>query len=147
MLHSTETGNKYPSMNGASGKQIREFYAQWFGAMEEGDIDRFLGLLDKNFYLKSPGQPPTTNREKLREGLEQFHSTYSETVEWKIEDLKVFDDYAVVRIAESVTLVDRQSSEPTRLEGVHLAVMKKNADGDWRLATDVSSFNHPVPVR
>ena len=124
---------------------IQKFYRRWFGSMEQGKVEQFLNLLDDEFYLKSPGQPPTTSRSDLRADLESFHRAYTESVEWNIEDLRVFEGYAVVRVAESVTLSEKGGDTTTRLEGVHLALLRKNGEGNWRLQTDVSSFNHPLP--
>jgi len=124
---------------------IERFYERWFGAMEDGDIEEFLSLLDEEFYLKSPARPPVTDKDALREDLEEFHRSYRETVEWRIEDVRLFDDYATVRLTEKVTLIDKGSDETIELKGVHLALLRKSSGGTWLLHTDVSSFSHPMP--
>lgn len=89
----------YPSqMNDAAKKSIHEFYVQWFGLMENKDIDSFLNLLGDDFYLKSPASPATSDTIELRTGLEQYHQTYDSQVDWQIEDIQLFGNHAVVRL-------------------------------------------------
>lgn len=112
---------------------------------EQADIDRFLPLFEDDFYFKGPAQPAVQDKETLRSFLEQFHQAFTETVKWEIAELKIFDLHAVVRILEEVTMASKKTGNTTKIEGVHFALLKKKADGNWRLQTDVSSLNHPPP--
>lgn len=91
--------------------------------------------------LKTPGQPPITDRNVLRNGLERFHATFSEEVDYEIQEVGVGEDWAWVQIRERVVLTPK-NGEPTReLSGIHLGILVRGADGDWRLHRDVSSFD------
>lgn len=124
---------------------IVAFYREWFDAMSRGDVDGVLGLLEEEFYLKGPNQPPATDKKILRKELKRVHRHYSETTEWEIEEYVLFDTAAVVRVAETATLVSRKGRERTRIEGVHLSLLARQPGGGWRLQSDVSSLNHPPP--
>jgi ketosteroid isomerase-like protein len=124
---------------------INEFYQQWFGAMERGDIEGFLALLDDDFYLKSPNQPAATDKKTLRNALKQFHQSYSETINWNIDELNIFNMSAVARISEEVTLISKETEEVTKMEGVHFSLLNKKANGELCLKSDVGSLNHPPP--
>lgn len=54
-------------------------------------------MLAEGFYLKSPAQPPITDKDQLRQGLTDYHENYISTVDWEIEDIRLFDEQAVVR--------------------------------------------------
>ena len=123
---------------------VESFYRRGFGAMESGDAEATLRLLADDFVLKGPGLPAVRSREELAAGLRELHRRYAETVEWELEDLRVADGWAVARIAERTTLVARDSGEEIRIEGMHLAVLVRDAEGRWRLECDVSSLDHPV---
>ena len=123
---------------------IRDLYARWFGAMESGDIEGFLALVADDFVLKSPGSPPVTDRTMLRAGLEQFHAAFSEDVEYRIEELHVAGPWAWVRITERATLTPKSGGENRVLSGTHLGILVRQADGRWRVARDVSSFDQPI---
>lgn len=142
---STPVMSRAPAPNQPTDEQaIRDFYARWFGAMESGDIEGFLALLADDFVLKSPGSPPVTDRERLRKGLEQFHTVFSEEVEYSTEDLQVAAAWAWVRITERATLSPKDGGEGRVLSGTHLSILMRQADGSWRLLRDVSSFDHPI---
>lgn len=132
-------------MNERARESIQEFFQQWFRAMEQADAEGLVALLDEEFYLKGPGQPAVTDKNTLREFLEQFHQTYTETFEWEIDDLRVFESHAVVRLLEEVTLVSKQTGDTTKIEGVHMALLHKDDSSRWKMHTDVSSLNHPAP--
>lgn len=131
-------------MSETTREEVEEFYRRWFGAMESGDAEATLELLADDFVLKGPGQPAVRHREELAGALRELHRRYAETVEWTLEDLRPADGWAVARVAERTTLVDRDSGETTPVRGLHLGVLVRDADGRWRLQTDVSSLDHPV---
>ncbi len=54
------------SMKKSDHQSIQNFYQQWFGAMEQADIEGLLSLLDDEFYFKVPGQPAVQDKETLR---------------------------------------------------------------------------------
>lgn len=132
-------------MRDSNRESIEKFYQLWFGAMEQADIDGFLSLIEEDFYFKGPGQPAVQDKETLRSFLEQFHQNFTETVEWEIDEIRLFDSHAVVRVLEEVTLVPKQTGDPTKIEGVHFSLLSRKQDGSWRLQTDVSSLNHQSP--
>jgi ketosteroid isomerase-like protein len=124
-------------------QSIHEFYKQWFGSMEDQNIDSFLSLLADDFYLKSPASTATSDSTTLRTRLERYHQAYRSQVDWEIEDIQLFDKHAVVRVTESVTMINRQNRDTSKVSGVHLALLVK--DGNfWKLKTDVSSLNRPI---
>ena len=132
-------------MKNSDKESIYKFYQQWFRAMETADIDEFLALLDEEFYLKGSNQLPLKDKVSLRKSLEQFYRIYSESVDQEIEEYNIFDSVAVVRISETVTLASKHAGKTTRLEGIHVSILKKQ-DGTWRLKLDVSSLNHLPPI-
>lgn len=132
------------AMEDIAKQEISEFYGEWFGSMENEDIDGFLELLSNDFYLKSPAQPPTSDASELRSQLEQYHQTFTSSVDWDIEDIQLFDNHALVRVTESITLANRESGDTLEINGVHLAHLVKDDSGMWKMKTDISSLNHPV---
>lgn len=126
-------------------ESIKDFYQQWFGAMENADVERFLSLLADEFYLKGPNQPAITDKKILQDFIDQFHQSYTETVEWEIEEIKFFDNKALVRLSEATTLVSKESNDTTKIDGVHFAILSQQSDGIWKLESDISSLNHLPP--
>ena len=130
-------------MNDTVEQSIHEFYEQWFGSMEDQNIDIFLSLLADDFYLKSPAAPATSDTTSIRNSLERYHQTYRSQVDWVIENIQLFEKHAVVRVTELVTMINQQNRDTSQISGVHLALLIKDGKS-WKLKTDVSSLNHPV---
>jgi len=126
-------------------KSIQEFYQQWFGAMENADVDSFLSLFAEEYFSKGPNQPAVTDKQILREHLTQFHQSYMETVKWEIGEINLFENTAVIRLSEEVTLVSKENGDTTKIKGVHFELLSQQPDGNWKLKSDVSSLNHPPP--
>lgn len=126
-------------------KSIQEFYQQWFGAMENADVDSFLSLFAEEFYFKGPNQPAVTDKQILKEHLTQFHQGYTETVKWEIDEINFYENTAIIRLSEMVTLISKENGDTTKIEGVHCALLSQKPDGNWKLKSDVSSLNHPPP--
>jgi uncharacterized protein (TIGR02246 family) len=121
---------------------IHQLYAKWFGALEGGDVEGFLALLADDFVLKSPGQPPVSDRAAFRRALEGLHATYTERVRYKLEEVEVSGDLAWTRLSEETTLTPKRGGQQYRLSGTHLAILARQPDGTWKVRREVSSFDH-----
>lgn len=104
-------------------QSIQKFYENWFSAMEDADVEGSLSLLDDDFYFKGPRQPSVQDEDTLRSFLKKFHQSFTETVEWKIDDIHVFESHAVVRILEKVIMVSKETGDTTKIEGVHFSLL------------------------
>ena len=110
--------------------------------MEAGDVGKTLDLILDDFYFKSPNQPAITNKEALRNALEGFHHSYSEQVEWEIEQIYHFGNTVVVRISEIVTMISKKNGASTTIEGIHFSLLTLQQDGNWKMKSDIGSLNH-----
>lgn len=116
-------------------KAIREVVTTWMSASESGDTATVLSLMTDDVIFMVPGQEPF--------GKEAFAaaSTSMGTMQLQgtsnILELQVIGDWAFVRshIELTVTLPD---GEPIRRAGNTLTLLRKEADGRWRLARDAN---------
>lgn len=132
-------------MGGFDRDSVKAFYSTWFTSMEQGDVNRFLGLLDKNFYLKSPGSPAISNLNELKEQLQHYHKAYQSEVEWEIEEIRFFEDkFALARVSENVKMTRRGSNDKKTMSGIHMALLEFRGVQGWKLKWDVSSMNQPM---
>lgn len=56
-------------------------------------------------YISEGGAPLTAGSDFVR----KFHQSYTETVEWEIEEIKFFNNKALARLSEVTTLVSKES--------------------------------------
>ena len=131
----------------AFSSEITRFFRDWFAAVENGDPDRILALIDTDFVIKWPLGQPMSDRDRLRAALAQVQQTSRQTVQWEILEERVEADWAWARVNEKATHVPKGGGEPRVNEGSHLVILRK-VDGSWLLHRDYSAFNQmPAPPR
>jgi uncharacterized protein (TIGR02246 family) len=129
-------------MQGKSDEQaIRTLYTSWFGAMERGDVRTLLSLVTPDVIVKIPASPPIVGREALRKSLHAFTEAFTETVKYAVEETAAQGDLAFARVTEQATIRSRTDGSTSSVHGMHLAILKRQPDGAWLIARDISSLN------
>jgi uncharacterized protein (TIGR02246 family) len=114
---------------------IREGVATWLDASKRGDTATVLSLMTDDVVFLVPGQKPFGKEafaaaSKAQGGMQiEGHST--------IEELGVLGDWAHLRTHLSMTIT-MPGRDPVRRSGYTLTIMRKEADGTWRLARDAN---------
>ena len=116
-------------------KAIRDVVATWLDASKRGDTATVLSLMTDDVVFLVPGQKPF--------GKEAFAAASNAQsgmqVEGQstIEELTVLGDWAHLRthLSISVTMPGRDA---VRRSGYTLTIMRRGADGKWRLARDAN---------
>lgn len=116
-------------------RAIREVVATWLDASKRGDTAAVLSLMTDDVVFLVPGQKPfgkaafAAASEAQNDMQIEGRST--------IEELTVLGDWAHLRthLSITVTVPDR---DPVRRSGYTLTIMRKEADGKWRLARDAN---------
>ena len=125
-------------------RAIRDVYARWFGAMESAHVHGLLALLDDDFVLKGPARPALSDREELRRGLEALHAAATERIDYSVDEAQVAGEWAWARVSERTAITPKNGGATLTVSGVHLAILRRDARGAWRVARDVSSLDHPM---
>lgn len=119
---------------------ISELFALWFRAMEAGDINSCLELVTDDVVSKPPMGPATNGRNALRRRLQAFHEHAAEQVDHEIIEVQVSGDLAYAWGAERANVQPFDRSEVSIARGVHLAVLRRQPDGTWRIAREIASL-------
>ncbi len=128
-----------PPENTDDVRAIHELYADWFGAMESGDVETLLELVTENVILKGGGGPAVRGRDALEASLRSFLEEFTEEVEYSLDEVEVAGDWAWARIDENVLITPKDDRRAVRVTGMHLAVLRRGDDGRWRVARDVAA--------
>jgi ketosteroid isomerase-like protein len=125
--------------------EIERFFGDYFAAVESGDPDRILALIDEDFVIKWPVGEPITDRERLRAALDGFRRSFRQEIEWQVLEARVQGGWAWVRVSERATHHPRAGGAPRVLEGSHLAILRR-VRGRWLLHRDQGALNRmPSP--
>ncbi|AJE47107.1 YybH family protein [Celeribacter indicus] len=116
-------------------KAIRQVVETWMAASKAGDIATVLALMTDDVVFLVPGQEPF--------GKEAFAAASDRLAEARIEgtneilELQVLGTWAFLRNRVDMT-VTPSGGAPLRRTGHTLSLLRKEADGRWRLARDAN---------
>ena len=125
-------------------KSIRTLFGRWYGAMEDGDVATLISLVTVDVIVKAPGASPIIGASALEDALTAFHEEYSETVDYEIAEVEVSGPLAFARVSESARIVSKSGPQSSSINGMHLAILRRNRGGEWLLARYISSLIESV---
>jgi len=116
-------------------RAIRQLIETWIAASKAGDIETVLQLMTDDVVFMVPGQEPF--------GKEAFAAAAAGMKDLRIDgrneikELHILGDWAWLRDYLDLTITPA-SGEPVRRSGYTLTILRKGADGKWRLARDAN---------
>lgn len=117
-------------------RAIRDVVDAWFAASKAGDIASILDLMTDDVIFMVAGQPPFGKKEfaAASEGMKnvQIDGAYA------IQEVQVLGDWAYLRNHIRMTITPPGGSPAMRRAGYTLTILRKEADGRWRLTRDAN---------
>ena len=116
-------------------RAIRSLIDTWMEASKAGDLKTVLSLMSDDVVFMVPGREPFGKAEfaATSEGMKNVR------VEGKseIKELKLLGNWAYMRNQLNI-IVTPPNGQPMRRSGHTLTIVRKEADGRWRLARDAN---------
>lgn len=116
-------------------RAIRDLIDTWMKASRAGDTATVLSLMSDDVIFMVPGREPF--------GKEAFAATSQSMKGFRLEgsadirELRVLGDWAYLRNFIEIT-VTPPGGAPVRRSGYTLTILRKEADGRWRLTRDAN---------
>ena len=117
---------------------IHDLIETWLRATQSGDIDTVLNLMSEDAMFMSAGQPPMIGREAFARGLTKVLSENVIESNSEIAEVVVCGDLAYCRTRLAVTITSKHGQLPMLRNGDTLSILRKEADGRWRLTRDAN---------
>jgi uncharacterized protein (TIGR02246 family) len=116
-------------------RAIRDVVARWFAASQAGDSKAILELMTDDVVFMAPGKEPFGKEEfeKTSEGMKDVRIDGKADV----REVQVLGDWAFIRSHLHVTMTPPNEA-PVNRSGYTLTILRKEADGHWRLARDAN---------
>ena len=123
---------------------IRGLYSEWSKAVESGNRQKYVDLLDENIVLIAPGASDIVGKENYA----NFLAPVFDNATYKIEplgghDIELLGDYALVRydyiirvtIKQGVTAIKGSEAALTEMKNnsKYLDVLKRQETGEWKV--------------
>lgn len=119
-------------------QQIAALIERWLAATREGKVDEVLSLMAPDAIFLTAGQPPMEGHEAFAATLRAVLSDHQIESSSEIEEIVVVGDLAYCRTRLAVTIVSNHGQLPLRRTGHTLSILRKGADGAWRLTRDAN---------
>jgi uncharacterized protein (TIGR02246 family) len=116
-------------------RAIRTLMDTWMKASMAGDVPTVLSLMAEDVLFMVPGQKPFGKAEftAMSEGMKNVAFQGRSD----IQEIRVLGDWAYLRNDLEVTMTP-PGATPVRRSGYTLSILRKEADGRWRLARDAN---------
>ena len=116
-------------------RAIRQVVETWMAASRSGDLDTVLGLMTEDVVFMVPGQEPFGKQAFAALSKGADGSRIEGTSE--IAELTVLGDWAFIRTRIAMQMTP-PGGEAVRRAGFTLTLLRKESDGQWRLARDAN---------
>ncbi|MBB2969914.1 MULTISPECIES: SgcJ/EcaC family oxidoreductase [Phyllobacteriaceae] len=116
-------------------RAIRQLVDTWMAASKEGDLETVLSLMTKDAIFMVPGQEPF-GKQVFAEASKGMIGVQMEGT-CEIVELQVLGEWAFIRNRIDMTATS-PNGESIRRSGYTLTLLRKEADGRWRLARDAN---------
>ena len=123
---------------------IRSLQASWNEAVEASSVEGYIAVLDPEIELLPTDAPPIKGTEGYSAMLDGVFST--DTFEIEVQDAGTVDvsgDWAYARYDYVIHRTPVGSEEAVGSERKYLDVLRRQADGSWRVYKHIWNYNTP----
>ena len=116
-------------------RQIRKLIDSWIAASNARDLPALTDMMTDDVVFMTPGRPPFGKAEFAADVERMKSVTIDARVE--VQEIEVSGPRAYVRNHIRVELTSRGEA-PKRVSGYAMSILRKEADGRWRIARDAN---------
>jgi uncharacterized protein (TIGR02246 family) len=123
---------------------IHDLVALWHRASAAGDVDTVLGLMADDVVFLVAGRPPMRGRSAFESGLRQLLATHRIESSGQVQEVQVSGTLAYCWTELTVRIVPSAGGNAATRTGNALSILRKQADGAWRLVRDANLLPPPA---
>ena len=116
-------------------RQIRELIDSWIAASNAGDVPALMDMMTDDVVFMTPGRAPFGKAEFAADSERVKGVAIDACAE--VQEIEVFGPRAYMRNHVRVELTS-PGQAPKRVSGYAMSVLRKEADGRWRIARDAN---------
>ena len=116
-------------------RQIRELVDSWIAASNSRDVSALMDMMTGDVVFMTPGRAPFGKAEFAADSGRMKSVAIDARAE--VQEIEVFGPRAYIRNHVRVEL-SSPGQAPKRMSGFTMSVLRKEADGRWRIARDAN---------
>jgi uncharacterized protein (TIGR02246 family) len=117
----------------ASVRAVRTVADGIVAADNRGDLERVLAFYADDAILMPPGSPPVSGRAAIRPRYESLFAGFAPAIEGRIDEACESDGLGYVRGHNGGRLRSRDGGADRVLDDAYLMLLRRGADGTWRI--------------
>lgn len=126
---------------------INELYNQYCSYANAGELDNFISLWMDNGIRMEPDRPSIIGKENIRKYFEIPFELFSTNVSiYGDTEIQVNNDMAFGRGTYTLSLTPKDGGPTTTIDGKWIDILKRQADGSWKIYIDMVNYNAPPKV-
>lgn len=124
---------------------VRDAEREGFNALNEKDLDRWMNVFAADAMVFPPGSEKLIGEDPIREWVRVAMESEGFSIKYQNDQTEVSSggDLAYTQGEYESTMSDAEGN-PVTERGKYLTVWKKQADGTWKIATDIWNTNAPA---
>jgi len=126
---------------GADEKAVRDADEQWSKVAAAKDLDKTVSFYADNAVVLPPNQAAVTTKDGIRNLWKAFFDSLTE-ISWKTSRVEMAKSGDMGYLIGTYELTMKDGSKD---KGKYCEVWKKQADGKWKVSTDMFSSDLPAP--
>ena len=126
--------------------KIQELDERDIAASKAQDYEALLGLWDKHGIVIPPSQEPIIGIDNIEKWLNQPSEIEYDVTEYKhsFEERKIISDWAFEWGSYSSVAVPKDGGKPIESSGKLLRILKRQQDGEWKVARAIWNVDRNV---
>ena len=121
---------------------INDIWERYAASLNAGDVSRWLDLWTEDGVQMPPDEPAVVGKEQIRARnsavLDQFTFNMEDITNLEVEES---GNLGFARGRFHATLTPKGGGDPLVVDGKYLTILRKQADGSWRIHRDAFNLN------
>jgi uncharacterized protein (TIGR02246 family) len=110
-----------------------------------GDLELWLSLHADDVVKMPPDAPAIFGKEELRANFKPGFDIFTNEMALYPEEAQVDGNLGYARGTYTMLLTPKAGGEPIFVDGKYLTILKRQADGSWKISHDCYNSNVPPP--
>ncbi len=116
---------------------------EYVGAIRAGDMERWIALWIPEGKQMAPNAPAHIGLEAIREGNRPLLELFDTEMSIFPDEVRVLGDHAYTHGNYDYSMTPKEGGPAISGSGKFLTILKKQADGSWKIAIDCFNENAP----
>ncbi len=123
--------------------ELRNRYAAMYNS---GDVSGLGDLYTDDAVVMNNNQPALKGKAAIVNEAQGMVDQFNVTMSITPTDTTMLSDLAYEYGTYSLSMTPKEGGDPMQAEGGYLVILKRTADGSWRLHREIGNSNQPMPM-